>query len=182
MVNDNIQLVNMWLSADETTVLDNALIMMEHLYRTGVIHMRLRRLMDEDSYFEIDYSINKIQASTTSSDEQPNQWDDDARVQRNEREKIKFTLSRSEIEDHKRQLTFCNVDLQENMVYKKILLTEQLKLLQLVENMFSTLVKLEMAGHPDYQLREESHEISYRIGKTTNHHRLSLNITLSLSL
>ena len=165
MVNDNIQLVNMWLSADETTVLDNALIMMEHLYRTGIINIRLRRLMDEESYFEIDYSINKIQASTTSSDDQANQWADDARVQRNEREKIKFTLSRAEIDDHKRQLTFCNVDLQENMVYKKILLTEQLKLLQIVENIFSILVKLEMAGHPDYQLKDESYKISDRTGK-----------------
>jgi hypothetical protein len=51
------------------------------------------------------------------------------------------------------------------MFYKKILLNEQLKLLKIVENIFGILVKLEMAGHPEYQLRQEDFEIHDRTGK-----------------
>jgi hypothetical protein len=141
----------MWLSAEEGTVLDNALITMEHLYRTGTVKIRLRALMNEPSYFEIGYSINKVQTEESQEEQKS--------------EIIKFALSMSDVDDHKRQLTFCNVDLQENMQYKKILLNEQLKLLKIVENIYAIHVKLEMAGHPDYQLKEVDYEIHDRTGK-----------------
>ncbi|CAF4785784.1 unnamed protein product, partial [Rotaria sp. Silwood2] len=64
IVNENVQIVNMWLSAEETTVLDNALITMEHLYKTGKVKICLRRLMNEQSYFEMIYSIDKIKSES----------------------------------------------------------------------------------------------------------------------
>jgi hypothetical protein len=151
----------MWL--EETTVLDNALITMEHLYKTGTVKIRLRRLMNEQSFFEIGYSINKIKTEVLANADLDD--DDEFEQEQHKSEILKFTLSMSDIDDHKRQLTFCNVDLQENMFYKKILLNEQLKLLKIVENIFGILVKLEMAGHPEYQLRQEDFEIHDRTGK-----------------
>jgi hypothetical protein len=170
VVNDNVQIVNLWLSREEGTAIDNALITMEHLYRTGTVKIRLRRLMNEQSYFEIGYAINKVQTDAS----QGTHAEDDEYVQHNQEEEqqqqrkselLKFTLSMSDIDDHKRQLTFCNVDLQENMLYKKILLNEQLKLLKIVENIYAIHAKLEMAGHPDYQLKDEDYEIHDRTGK-----------------
>lgn len=158
VVNDNIQIINMWLSAVETTKLDNSLMLMEHLYRSGTILMRLRRLTNEESYFQMGYSIKKIQNTAATTDEAPG-WGHANRVQRNEAEQIKFTLSMAEIDDHKRQLTFCNVDLSDKAQYRKLLLTEQLNMLKIVEDMFLTLCKLEMAGHPKYQLKEENYRI-----------------------
>jgi ATP-dependent Lon protease len=159
----------MWLSAEETTVLDNALITMEHLYKTGTVKIRLRRLMNEQSYFEIGYSINKIQTEasrrTNSDDEDEDEQHNEEEREQNKAKILKFALSMGDIDDHKRQLTFCNVDLQENMFYKKVLLNEQLKLLKIVENIYSILVKLEMAGHPEYQLREQVYDIHDRTGK-----------------
>jgi uncharacterized FlgJ-related protein len=149
----------MWLSAEETTMLDNALITMEHIYKTGLVNIRLRRLMNEQSYFEIEYSIDKATISMNSE----NNFDSDDEIQ--QREKIKFLLSMADIDDHKRQLTFCNVDLQQKMIYKKKLLNEQLKLLQIIEKIYSILLKLEMAGHPHFQLKEEVYEIYDRYGK-----------------
>jgi hypothetical protein len=149
----------MWLSAEETTMLDNALITMEHIYKTGLVNIRLRRLMNEQSYFEIEYSIDK----TTIYMNSENNFDSDDEIQ--QREKIKFLLSMADIDDHKRQLTFCNVDLQQKMIYKKKLLNEQLKLLQIIEKIYSILLKLEMAGHPHFQLKEEVYEIYDRYGK-----------------
>ncbi|CAF3878346.1 unnamed protein product [Rotaria sp. Silwood2] len=141
VVNDNLQLVSIWLSTEETTSLDNALITMEHLYKTGLVKIHLRRLTNEQSYFEIEYSIDKIQ------------------TQNEESGKIQFTLSKTDIDDHKRQLTFCNVDLQQDMFAKKILLNEQLKLLHVIDKIYSIFIKFEMAGHPDYQLRNEIYSI-----------------------
>lgn len=140
----------MWLSAEETNVLDNALITMEHLYHSGLVRIQLKRLINEESKFEIEYSINKTQSSIK---------------EQKESEKIKFLLARSEVDDHKRQLTFCNVDLSEAMKSKKILLNEHLKLLNLVNQMYLMMVKLEMAGHPDYQLKEETLQLSDRTGQ-----------------
>ncbi|CAF4322341.1 unnamed protein product [Rotaria sp. Silwood2] len=164
IVNDNIQLVNMWLSADETNVLDNALITMEHLYRSGVVHIQLRRLINEKSKFEIEYSINKTQTLIKDDSENPID-ENDGFLQPTEPEKIKFVLTTSEVDDHKRQLTFCNVDLSEAMKSKKILLNEQLKLLDTINNIYSTMIQLEMAGHPDYQLKEETLQLSDRAGE-----------------
>lgn len=141
VINDNLQIVNMWLSAEDTTVLDNALIVMENLYRNGVVDIRLRHLINESSYFEIGYSFNRNQD------------------QSNEAEQLRFTLSMSDIDDHKRQLAFCNVDVQQNRLYSKTLIECQLKLLQKIEKIYSTLKKLEMSGHPDFQLREEHYDI-----------------------
>jgi len=149
----------MWLSAEETTMLDNALITMEHIYKTGLVNIRLRRLMNEQSYFEIEYSIDKATISMNNE----NNFDSDDEIQ--QREKIKFLLSMADIDDHKRQLTFCNVDLQQKMIYKKKLLNEQLKLLQIIEKIYSILLKLEMAGHPHFQLKEDVYEIYDRYGK-----------------
>ena len=147
----------MWLSAEETTVLDNALIIMEHLYRTGTVKIHLRRLINEQSYFEIGYSIDRLQNDNANRNP--------VEEERNQTRTLKFTLTMSEIDDHKRQLTFCNVDLPENMFYKKVLLNEQLQLLKIVENIYAILLKLEMAGHPQYQLKEEVHDIHDRTGK-----------------
>ena len=171
----------MWLSAEETTVLDNALITMEHLYRTGKVHIRLRHLMNERSYFKITYSINKIQNASVreaSSEDDDYQQHNDEEDGQYKSETLSFTLSMDDIHDHKRQLTFCNVDLQENMFYKKILLNEQLKILKIIEQIYSILVKLEIAGHPDYQLREEDYEIHDRTGKLVQRHITILLIFL----
>ncbi len=148
----------MWLSSEDTTVLDNALITMEHLYKTGTVDIRLRHLLTEQSYFEISYTIDRIQGQIQPTNE--NNEND-----RQEPEKIKFTLSMAEIDDHKRQLTFCNVDVQQNIFYSKALILGQLKLLQTIERIYSALKKLEMAGHPDYQLREEHYKIHIQYGK-----------------
>jgi hypothetical protein len=153
----------MWLSAEETNVLDNALITMEHLYRSGVVHIQLRRLINEESKFEFEYSINKTQ--TLIEDDHENPIDENNRfLHQAESEKIKFILTKSEVDDHKRQLTFCNVDLSVAMKSKKILLNEQLKLLTTVNNIYSTMIQLEMAGHPDYQLKQETLQLSDRAG------------------
>ena len=148
-----MQIVTMWLSAEETTVLDNALITMEHIYKSGMLHIHLRRLMNEQSYFEIEYSIDKLSTQTNSKNEQQS-------------ETITFTLSMPDIDDHKRQLTFCNVDLQSDMIYKKTLLNEQLKLLQNIEKIYSILLKLEMTGHPNFQLTNNNYEIHDGSGKS----------------
>jgi hypothetical protein len=154
----------MWLSAEETNVLDNALITMAHLYHSGVVHIQLRRLINEESKFEIEYSINKTQSLIKDDPENP--VDENGRFpEQAEPEKIKFVLTTSEVDDHKRQLTFCNVDLSETMRSKKILLNEQLKLLNIVNNIYSTMIQLEMAGHPDYQLKEETLQLSDRAGE-----------------
>ncbi|CAF5183416.1 unnamed protein product, partial [Rotaria magnacalcarata] len=77
----------------------------------------------------------------------------DAEVEQEDRpqdlKRTKFVLSMADINDHKRQLTFCNVDLPSNMSHKKVLLSEQLRLLEIVEKIYSMFVKLEIAGHPD---------------------------------
>ncbi|CAF2053256.1 unnamed protein product, partial [Rotaria magnacalcarata] len=168
IVNENVQIVYMWLSAEETTVLDNALLTMEHLYKTGKVQIRLRHLMNEQSYFEIIYSIDKLETEQVrradSQDDGYEQYNDEEHNQQKSKT-LKFTLTMSDIDDHKRQLTFCNVNLQENMIYRKILLQEQLKLLKIVEKIYSILVKLELTGHPDYQLREEGYEIHDRTGE-----------------
>ena len=141
----------MWLSAEDTTVLDNALITMEHLYKTGAVDIHLRHLLNESSYFEIGYSIDRNQGQTTEDNRQ-------------ELERIKFTLSMADIDDHKRQLQFCNVDVQQNRFYSKALIESQLKLLQKIEKIYLILKKLEMSGHPDYQLRDEHYEIHLQSG------------------
>ncbi|CAF1275943.1 unnamed protein product [Didymodactylos carnosus] len=158
-VYDNIQLVSMWLSFEDTTVLDNALITMEHLYKSGVVNIHLKRLMNEQSFFEIEYSVKKIQSKKDDD------IDNEEQEQQREEEKIKFILTLDDIEDHKRQLTFCNVDLHQNMKQKIILLSEQLKLLHIIENIYLKLLKLEMSGHPEYQLKNEKYDIYDRTGK-----------------
>ena len=157
----------MWLSAEDTNVLDNALITMEHLYKHGKIYIYLRHLMNKSSYYEIEYSIDRIQNS--------------ARQTEAEQEKIQFILSMSETDDHKRQLTFCNVDVEQNLIYKKALIDGQLKLLQIVEGIFEILIKLEFVGHPDYQLREEKYDIDLQQGKNPceNTHPASTHTPLS---
>lgn len=167
VVDENIQVVNMWLSAEVASVLDNALITMEYLYRTGTINIHLRRLTSVQSYFDIEYSIDKIQSqivrvpSTEDDEEIGNQVTEEQK----ESEKIKVYLSMADVDDHKRQLTFCNIDLQQNMARTKILLNEQLKLLKVIEKIYLILVKLEMSGHPNYQLKEEKYEIFDKAGK-----------------
>ncbi|CAF1200998.1 unnamed protein product [Adineta steineri] len=156
----------MWLSAEETTMLDNALITMEHIYKTGFVNIHLRRLMNAQSYFEIEYSIDKVSApiKETNDSDSDEQFEYEADDEVQQREKIKFTLSMADIDDHKRQLTFCNVDVQQNMIYKKVLLNEQLLLLKLIEKIYLILVKLETAGHPNFQLRKDNYEIHDRFG------------------
>lgn len=158
-MNDNIQIVTMWLSAEETTMFDNALITMEHLYKSGIIKIHLRRLMNEQSCFEIEYSIGKKVIVIDNNSDLDNEDDVE-----NQHEKLKVILSAADIDDHKRQLTFCNVDLQQKMAHKQILLREQLKLLEIIEKIYSILLKLEMVGHPHFQLRDNQYEIFDRYG------------------
>jgi hypothetical protein len=163
VVNENIQTVKMWLSVEETSALDNALVTMEHLYKTGVVIIRLGRLINEPSYFQIEYSVDKIRASI-STENLDEVIEPEDRLQ--DIKKNKFILSMADINDHKRQLTFCNVDLPSNMSHKKVLLSEQLKLLQIVQKICSIFVKLEMAGHPDNQLRDQQYDIHDRTSKS----------------
>ncbi|CAF3699069.1 unnamed protein product [Rotaria sordida] len=165
VVNDNIKLVKLWLSTDETTVLDNALITMEHLYKTGIVKIHLGRLMNEQSYFEIEYSIDRIQTQTKRLNNQKNGENINEDEDERELEKIKFVLSMTDVADHKRQLTFCNTDLQQNMFHTKLLLNEQLELLEIVEKIYLNFVKLEMVGHPRYQLKEQIYEIHDKTGE-----------------
>jgi hypothetical protein len=159
----------MWLSTEITTVLDNALITMEYLYRTGIASVHLKRLMNEQSYCEIEYSIDKMQTQIVRvpSAEDDEEVEDKMEEEQRESEKIKFKLSMADIDDHKRQLTFCNIDLQQNMVHTKILLNEQLKLLKVIEKIYLILVKLETSGHPNYQLKEEKYEMFDKASKLT---------------
>ena len=154
MINENIQIVHLWLSTEETTMLDNALITMEHLYKTGVVNIRLRRLMNEDSHYDIEYFIHKGSERTDNDDHGETSF-----------AKLPFILSMTDVNDHKRQLTFGSVDLPENMMHKTIQLKEQLKLLHIVEQIFATLIKLEMAGHPNYQFKDERYEIHDPFGR-----------------
>ena len=154
VINENIQIVHLWLSTEETTMLDNALITMEHLYKTGVVNIRLRRLMNEESQYDIEYSIDK--------GSERHEGDEQSEISQ---EKHRFIMPMADVHDHKRQLTFCNVDLPENMMYKTIQLKEQLKLLHTVEKIFATLIKLEMAGHPNYQFKDERYEIHDSFGR-----------------
>jgi hypothetical protein len=157
----------MWLSTEVTSVLDNALITMEYLYKSGTVSVHLKRLMNEQSYFEIEYSVDKMQTQilrmVSAEDDEENQ--DMIEKEQRQTEKIKFNLSMADVDDHKRQLTFCNIDLQQNMAHTKILLNEQLKILRVIEKIYSVLVKLEMSGHPNYQLKEEKYEIFDKTSK-----------------
>ncbi|CAF3306286.1 unnamed protein product [Rotaria sp. Silwood2] len=156
VINDNIQLVTLWLSAEETTVLDNALITVEHLYKNGTVDIHLRRLIRKQSYYEIGYSIDRIQVGMKKVTDDENTFEDNDGI---EAKKIKFLLSMSDIDDHKRQLTFCYADVQQNLISKKALINGQLKLLEIIENIYHMLTKLELGGHPDYQLLDEHYEI-----------------------
>ncbi|CAF4403313.1 unnamed protein product, partial [Adineta steineri] len=115
VINHNIQTVTMWLSTEETTVLDNALITMEHLYKNGIVNIYLQHITRKSSYYEVVYLIDRIQVEQVA-----------------ENDRIQFQLSMSDIDDHKRQLIFCNVDVQTNLIYKKTLINGQLKLFQII--------------------------------------------------
>jgi hypothetical protein len=161
VVNQNIQTINLWLSTADITMLDNALITMEHLYKTGRVNIHLRRLINKQSHYDIDYSIDKISDQAMRTDaNNGEQHIDNGNDESTQQGHIKFTLSMADVDDHRRQLTFCTSDLLDNMAYKTLLLTEQLKLLQMVEKVFSIYIKLEISGHPDFQYLEEHYEIS----------------------
>ncbi|CAF4349497.1 unnamed protein product, partial [Adineta steineri] len=145
----------MWLSTEETTVLDNALITMEHFYKNGIVNIYLQHLTRKSSYYEVVYLIDRIQVEQIT-----------------ESDRIQFQLSMSDIDDHKRQLTFCNVDVQTNLIYKKTLINGQLKLFQIIENIYHILTKLELSGHPDYQLRDEHYEIHLEQSDNAIQHRI----------
>lgn len=164
VVNENVQMIDMWLATVETTLLDNALITMEHLYRTGSMNICLQRLMNESSEYNIEYFIDrnadsaeKIEYMTINDNDFDEQNEHESLHK--SRGKFMFKLSMSDIEDHKRQLTFCNVDLISSQNYRAILLEEQLKLFSIIEQIFRVLLKLEMAGHPHYQVKKERFDI-----------------------
>ncbi|CAF4843259.1 unnamed protein product, partial [Rotaria sp. Silwood1] len=172
VVNGNAQIIRMWLSTEEATVVDNALVVMTHLYKTGEVTIRLRHLLHEESSLEINYLIDKIQPKTLDvkitnevtndkSDEEQKNDDSSDDEEESKPDKMKTTVSMFDfdIDDHKRQLTFCNVDLPANMPHIKILLDEQLKLLKLIGNIYSTFIKLEISGHPNYQLKNKRYKI-----------------------
>ncbi|CAF5060919.1 unnamed protein product, partial [Rotaria sp. Silwood1] len=172
VVNGNAQIIRMWLSTEEATVFDNALVVMAHLYKTGEVTIRLRHLLHEESSLKINYLIDKIQPKTVSAqitneetndkneEEQKNSdSSDDEEESKTNKMKITVSMFDFDIDEHKRQLTFCNVDLPANMSHIKILLDEQLKLLKLLGNIYSTFIKLEMSGHPNYQLTNKRYKI-----------------------
>jgi hypothetical protein len=146
----------MWLSEEQTSVLDNALITMEHLYKSGTVNIHLRRLMNEQSYFEINYTIDRIQGQ-----------------EMNNRQEVKRTLSMADVDDHKRQLIFCKVDVEQNKRYKESVIKGQLELLQKVEKIYSNLIKLELSGDPDYQLHEEQYTIDLQFSKNNRFYQLN---------
>lgn len=167
VIKENIQLVEMWLSTDTTAVLDNALITMEYLFRSGKVSFFQNRLLSKTSYYEVKYSIDRIsntpQSSATSR--QPNADE--------ESDKIMFTLDISDVDDHKRQLTFCNVDVDEKSS-QKVLVSGQLAILDIAGKIFSMYCELEALGHPDYQLRKETLDIQLNLGE--NNDIISLSI------
>ncbi|CAF1176839.1 unnamed protein product [Adineta ricciae] len=136
VVNQNIQTIELWLSNEDATMLDNALVMMEYFYKTGVVNIHLQRLINKQSHYDIEYSIGS-----------------------DNKQQIKSTMPMTDVADHRRQLTFCTSDLLVNEAYRKDLITEQLKLLEVVERVFSIQVKLENSGHPKYQCKEEHYQI-----------------------
>ncbi|CAF0904066.1 unnamed protein product [Adineta ricciae] len=164
LVSDNIQIVTMWLSAEGTTMLDNALITMEYLYKTGVVHIDLRRLLNEQSELKIEYAVEKMVSNETDDDDDDKEEGEDENMP-TEQEVQRVMLSSDDIDDHKRQLTFCQVDLPENMILKKILLSEQLKLFQTIEKIHSILIKLEINGHPEFQLQQKHYPIYDTFGR-----------------
>ncbi|CAF1475962.1 unnamed protein product [Didymodactylos carnosus] len=134
----NLQLINGWLSSDSSS-LENAIIIMEYLYKTGTIYVFLKHLVGEKSYFEIRYYLEPHDSDSTDQDhESP------------PKKKTHQIMSMTDFADHKRQLTFCNVDVSD-VAQKKIMLVQQLKLLKRLENLFSSLISLENQGHPQYQ-------------------------------
>ena len=148
----------MWLTTKETSVLDNALIMMVHLYKNATVHITLQELVRKSSFYEIHYSIDQIHRGEVQQDQPMAQ----------QTKKIDLILSMSDIENHKRQLTFCNVDTQQSLIYKKALINGQLKLLKVIDNIYQILQKLELAGHPDYQLHRKEYEIDLHEGMSSN--------------
>lgn len=157
MVNDNLQIVTLWLTADETTVLDNALITMEHLYRTASVRIHLRRLVGKTTFYEVSYSIDRLQDETNNMS---------AKEQNENRAKVSMQLvmSMSDVDDHNRQLTFCNVETQQSLAYKKSMIDGQLRLLKTMEQIYQICKRLELAGHPDYQLRDQDDGINLQLG------------------
>ncbi|CAF1578446.1 unnamed protein product [Rotaria magnacalcarata] len=134
--------------------------MMEHLYKTGVVNIRLRRLINEQTHYHIDYFVDKISDQTVRVNESDGkQHADNETATIIQQEQNKFSLSMSEVDDHRRQLTFCSLDLLDSLTHKTLMSKEQLKLLQMVERIFSIHVKLEISGHPEFQYAEEHHEI-----------------------
>ncbi|UJR16744.1 hypothetical protein I4U23_003644 [Adineta vaga] len=139
--NTNTQIIRMWLSAEETTVFDNALVVMTHLYKTGQVAIRLRHLLHEQSSLEIHYFIDKTQSTTSNTEmigRKERNYESSDDEEESKVDKIKTTLSMADIEDHKQ---------------------EQLKLLKLIGDIYSTFIKLEMSGHPNYQLTSKRYKI-----------------------
>lgn len=161
VIKEHIQLVEMWLSTDTTAVLDNALITMEYLFRSGKVSFFQNRLLNKTSYYEVKYSIDRISNSSQSSatSRQPNADEGS--------DKIIFTLDISDVDDHKRQLTFCNVDVDEKSS-QKVLVSGQLAILDIAGKIFSMYSELEALGHPDYQLREEKLDIQLNLSKNND--------------
>lgn len=140
---------------------------MEYLYKTGIVSAHLQHLKDEKSYFDIEYAIDNVQPlivqrlTTEVSEEVTNNLEE----RQQDIEINKINLSMVKIDDHKRQLTFCDTDLPQNMAYTKILLNEQLKLLKVLEKIYLTLLKLERSGHPNYQLKTLTYKMFDEAGK-----------------
>lgn len=160
MIDENLQLVKMWLAADATAVLDNALIVMEYLFKSGEAAFFLNHALNKPSFYELKYSLEQHR--------HPNQEDGEAQrlVGPVQPERNTFTLSMLDIDDHKRQLTFGNVDLEEKTP-RKYLVEGQLQLLKILDQIFSMYKQLELAGHPNFQLRQETLQINLRLGLYT---------------
>ena len=147
----------MWLSTDTTAVLDNALITMDHLYKTGSVCFFQNRILNKPSYYEVHYSIDRIPNSSENSRSS-------ARPDAYQKEdKLMFRLGIADVDDHKRQLTFCNVGVEEDKK-RKVLVDGQLEVLNVVGEIFSVFNELEAVGHPHHQLKDRTLDIDLKIG------------------
>ncbi|CAF3313159.1 unnamed protein product [Rotaria sp. Silwood2] len=117
---------------------------------------------DSESDKNSDYDDARQEDAHNNEDNSDEESDNDENEAQLDKDNLKFTLSKADIDDHKRQLTFCKVDLDEDMIDKRNLLDEQLTLLKRIDEIFSLLTKLEMDGHPAYQLMDKHIKINYR--------------------
>ncbi|CAF3853947.1 unnamed protein product [Rotaria sp. Silwood1] len=137
---------------------------------------------DGESDKNSDYDDARQEDAHNNEDNSDEESDNDENEAQLDKNNLKFTLSKADIDDHKRQLTFCRVDLDEDMIDKRNLLDEQLTLLKRIDEIFSLLTKLEMDGHPAYQLMDKHIKINYRAIDLYARYQISYDANVEKSL